>query len=125
MKRLLKLLLGKFYSKQEKADITALSSPSESATILASGKSSNDWTIVYTGIAPSDGYVTAVAKSNGSTGVIGINQNNTVATHSTSPWIGSVIQGYIPIKKGQSFTIGLSYMEDCYVRFVKRVGGGY
>ena len=114
LKSLLSLLLSKFYSKKDAAEIAALALPNSSGGI---GISITEGTNTY--IAPADGYINFITARNGGVNVFG----QCLQTNSY-PSTNRQAKAFVPISKGKKiiFEIG---GETISATFYKLVGGGY
>lgn len=114
LKSLLSLLLSKFYSKKDAAEIAALALPNHSDGIDIS---ITEGTNTY--IAPADGYINFITARNG-----GVNVYGQCLQTNSYPSTNRQAKAFVPISKGKKiiFEIG---GETITATFYKLVGGGY
>lgn len=113
LKSLLSLLLSKFYSKKDAAEIAALALPNHSDGINIS---ITEGTNTY--IAPADGYINFITARNG-----GVNVYGQCLQTNSYPSTNRQAKAFVPISKGKQiiFEIG---GETISATFYKLVGGG-
>lgn len=128
LKNILRLLLSKFYSKQESELVGHQAMPSSSSVaVQASPASVTDWTQVASYTAPTDGYISVrgLAQANGSVIqlIAGLNtQNPSISTTATSG--GQWPQTVMPVAKGRNIAIYCGQTSNITVFFNKTIGGG-
>lgn len=113
LKNILSLLLSKFYSKKDAAEIAALALPNHLDGIAIS---ITEGTNTY--IAPADGYINFVTARNG-----GVNVYGQCLQTNSYPSTNRQAKAFVPISKGKQiiFEIG---GETISATFYKLVGGG-
>lgn len=113
LKNILSLLLSKFYSKKDAAEIAALALPTHSVGIDIS---ITEGTNTY--IAPADGYINFITARNG-----GVNVYGQCLQTNSYPSTNRQAKAFVPISKGKIiiFEIG---GETISATFYKLVGGG-
>ena len=114
LKNVLSLLLSRFYSKKDAAEIAALALPNHLDGIAIS---ITEGTNTY--IAPADGYINFVTARNG-----GVNVYGQCLQTNSYPSTNRQAKAFVPISKGKQiiFEIG---GENISATFYKLVGGGY
>lgn len=114
LKNILSLLLSRFYSKKDAAEIAALALPNHLDGIAIS---ITEGTNTY--IAPADGYINFVTARNG-----GVNVYGQCLQTNSYPSTNRQAKAFVPISKGKQiiFEIG---GETISATFYKLVGGGY
>lgn len=114
LKNILSLLLSKFYSKQESAEISALALPNNvgGITISVTKGSTNKYT------APCDGYVGFITSNNGSVNVYG----QCLQTNSY-PSTNHQAKTFTPLSKGKQVIFDISG-DTVSATFHKLVGSG-
>jgi hypothetical protein len=113
LKNILSLLLSRFYSKKDAAEIAALALPNHLDGIAIS---ITEGTNTY--IAPADGYINFVTARNG-----GVNVYGQCLQTNSYPSTNRQAKAFVPISKGKQiiFEIG---GETISATFYKLVGGG-
>lgn len=113
LKNVLSLLLSKFYSKKDAAEIAALALPNNLDGIAIS---ITEGTNTY--IAPADGYINFVTARNG-----GVNVYGQCLQTNSYPSTNRQAKAFVPISKGKKiiFEIG---GETISATFYKLIGGG-
>lgn len=129
MKNILRLLLSKFYSKQENELVAHQAMPSANANgviILTPIKTIVDeWENVYTGIAPSDGYVTLNFQPSENYSLsLGSAQTPNIGFFSTPQRENDSVYVSCPVTKGQSFSMSARYAKNISCKLIKLIGGG-
>ncbi len=77
-------------------------------------------------IAVSDGYIWAAGRTSAIGGFLQVNsQAMQITTSGTSIGEGEVLNIFIPVSKGQGFTVYARSMNQIVVRLVRTIGGGY
>ncbi len=113
LKNVLSLLLSRFYSKKDAAEIAALALPNPSDGIAISiTEGANTY------IAPADGYINFITARNG-----GVNVYGQCLQTNSYPSTNRQAKAFVPISKGKKiiFEIG---GETISATFYKLVGGG-
>lgn len=125
LKKVLSLLLSKFYSKQESGEVAHQALPSTNGTYLFSNKSVSNWATVSTGVAPFDGFLVLNAKSDGT--------SNAAAMFVSTPCVKSMIvypfasaqcTTWAPIAKGEAWEVEGSESKQISLELCKTIGGG-
>lgn len=124
LKNVLSLLLSKFYSKQESELVGHQAMPSASNITLLSNAAVNDWGIISSGVAASDGYLVLSARNAGNAGAsISVNVEGVAWQSLFYPFIGAGSDTSIPIGKGDSWTLIGSCSDNITLRLYKTIGG--
>ena len=77
-------------------------------------------------IAVSDGYIWAAGRTSAIGGFLQVNsQAMQITTSGTSIGEGEILNIFIPVSKGQGFTVYARSMNQIVVRLVTTIGGGY
>lgn len=77
-------------------------------------------------IAVSDGYIWAAGRTSAIGGFLQVNsQAMQITTSGTSIGEGEMLNIFIPVSKGQGFTVYARSMNQIVVRLVRTIGGGY
>ena len=77
-------------------------------------------------IAVSDGYIWAAGRTSAIGGFLQVNsQAMQITTSGTSIGEGEMLNIFIPVYKGQGFTVYARSMNQIVVRLVRTIGGGY
>lgn len=124
LKNVLRLLLSKFYSKQESELVGHQAMPStQSVALTPTTTSISPWGSVYSGVAPTDGFacirfiattVTCIASA----------QTQNVNVFTTPQIAGDILMCSCPVAKGKGFTLCARDAKDIKCWFTKTIGGG-
>lgn len=124
LKRLLSLLLGKFYSKQESELVGHQAMPSGTSTTLLSNAAISDWGTVSSGVAAADGYLVLTARNAGNAGAsLSLTVGGVDRQSLTFPFIGGGSNAFAPIAKGDSWALIGSGSDLITLRLFKTIGG--
>lgn len=124
LENVLRLLLSKFYSKQESELVGHQAMPSTSAvTLTPTTTAITGWGAVYEGVAPTDGYA-AMRFTSASVDSIASAQTLNVNTFTTPQIVGDILMVACPIAKGQTFALCARGANDIQCWFTKTIGGG-
>lgn len=125
LKKVLSLLLSKFYSKQENELVGHQGFPATNFTTLLTNKSIDGWGTVAEGVAPYDGYLRLRSNPTG---------DATASLALITPALQSVIlypfgtaaniENWAPIAKGESWIITGSRSTNISLKLYKTIGGG-
>lgn len=130
LKKVLSLLLSKFYSKKESeavghqampsvANVNIPSDSANSINVTLDTTESNSWAryVYYT--APCDGYLHFQGRSNG--------ENSYIQCGATWGRSGSGVtsRGFMPIAKGQAAILSGTNMKEVAAVFVKSIGASW
>lgn len=123
LKRLLSLLLSKFYSKQESELVGHQAMPSTQNVELTPTTTSIDvWGAVYNGVAPTDGFAYMIFKADKAT-CIASAQSLNVSVFATPQVVGDILMCACPVAKGQVFTLYARQARNIECGFIKTIGG--
>lgn len=125
LKKVLSLLLSKFYSKKESALVGHQAMPSRSIVALNSAKTSIDnWGAVFEGVAPSDGFAAITVTASSDFCIISANSYE-IQVFSTPKVTGDVVRAVCPVSKGTAFLLSARNAKNITCEFIKTIGGGY
>lgn len=126
LKNVLSLLLSKFYSKKESAEVAHQSLPSTNSTYLFSNKSVSNWETVSTGVAPYDGFLVLNANGDGTSNSASIFVSTPcVRSMVTFPFPSAGCSTWAPIAKGEVWAVQGSNAKEISLELCKTIGGGY
>lgn len=128
LKETLSLLLSKFYSKQENALISNQALPLETSLIvIKENESATAWQEVCRYVAPTDGYINVFGrKQEGSDYFdLQVDLGSGVPKVVTGENFGSERAVILPMRKGATARVFLSFARDIGIVFIRSVGGGY
>lgn len=124
LKSLLRLLLSRFFSKQESELVGHQAMPSQAFVALTPSKTTvSDWSSVYQGVAPTDGYASATFKAT-SDFCLGSANAKYVVSFSSPKISGDIVTVSCPVAKGAPFSLAVRNATEITCLFVKTIGGG-
>lgn len=123
LKSLFGLLLSKFYSKKESELVGHQALPSNESITIFLNKSVDDWTTVQTGVAPFDGYLRLKAKATGNNSASVSILTPSVTTALVYPFATASSDTWLPVFKGQSWSIQGSQSTEITLNLFKTIGG--
>lgn len=125
LKQTIRLLLSKFYSKQENGTISNLSFPDEkSLTTIVDEQPVDKWGTVCTFTAPSSGYLLARGNKTPNAGRMNISIGCGSESISTGSESQNEISLFVPLRKGTFAKVYANSVKALTVQFFKSVGGG-
>lgn len=125
LKQLIQRLLD---SRTTPAEAGHASKPSSAVPVDYNPSASVDnWgPVLSNSTAVSDGYIWATGRTTSDKGFFQINtQALQITTTGTSNPGGEILNLFMPVSKGQPFSVYGRYLEQVTVRLVKTIGGGY
>lgn len=127
LKRLLSLLLGKFYSKQESELVGHQAMPSPSNTLITPSIKTEctTWSDAHIGIAPADGYLYVTGRTTNTDGFLQISSDTTEIAATTFGNTDKDIRLLFPFAKGQMMKVTAKSLKNIFLRFSSSIGGGY
>lgn len=125
LKNILRLLLSRFYSKNESELVGHQAMPSENKIVLTPEVlEASHWMDMLNATAVSDGYVVAQASSTAQNGFLAIRQNPNQTMVTGTGEVNQAPTLTLPISKGMSFTVLGDKVKNLSVWFVPIIGGG-
>lgn len=126
LKRLLSLLLGKFYSKQESELVGHQAMPSPSNTLITPSIKTEctTWSDAHIGIAPADGYLYVTGRTTNTDGFLQISSDTTEIAATTFGNTDKDIRLLFPFAKGQMMKVTAKSLKNIFLRFSSSIGGG-
>lgn len=101
-------------------------SPSESGVIvLSDGTSIGNWGSIYSGVAPTDGFVAVNAKSANTAAACVIDNAKGYSVGKLWGKAGAKIGLTLPFARGTKISVNGNDLSEITVRFIKTIGGGY
>lgn len=123
LKNILSFLLSKFYSKQESELVGHQAMPSQAFVALTPTNTTvSDWSSVYQGVAPTDGYASIALKAT-SDFCLGSANNDQMAAFSSPKIAGDIVKVSCPVSKGAAFSLAARNATEITCIFVKSIGG--
>lgn len=120
LKSLLQVLCGRFYSRQDSAEVAALALPSGQVVSTQTVTSSQ---IDQGVIAPCNGYATLYSDTGSATSIVlasgGVRQTTSFTVAGPSAWLGL----QVPVRKGANVAVR-SYPTTATIQFISLFGGG-
>ena len=120
LKSLLQVLCGRFYSRQNTAEVAALALPSGQVVSTQTVTSSQ---IDQGVIAPCNGYATLYSDTGSATSIVlasgGVRQTTSFTVAGPSAWLGL----QVPVRKGANVAVR-SYPTTATIQFISLFGGG-
>ena len=120
LKSLLQVLCGRFYSRQNSAEVAALALPSGQVVSTQTVTSSQ---IDQGVIAPCNGYATLYSDAGSATSIVlasgGVRQTTSFTVAGQSAWLGL----QVPVRKGANVAVR-SYPTTATIQFISLFGGG-
>lgn len=126
LKRLLSLLLGKFYSKQESELVGHQAMPSPSNTLITPSIKTEctTWSDAHIGIAPADGYLYVTGRTTNTDGFLQISSDTTEIAATTFGNTDKDIRLLFPFAKGQMMKVTAKSLKNIFLRFSSSIGRG-
>lgn len=127
LKNLMRLLLSKFYSKQESEAVGHQAMPSPSNTVITPSIKTEctTWSDAHIGIAPADGYLYVTGRTTNTDGFLQISSDTTEIAATTFGNTDKDIRLLFPLAKGQAMKVTAKSLKSIYLRFSSSIGGGY
>ena len=128
LKKLISLLLSKFFSKQEAALVGHQAMPHDGGTTITTTPTvvGSNWTTVASFTAPSDGYCFARIRPSAMFGFVQISAGegiNAVAATNTANE-GQWVHLTLAVSKGAPAKVQVSNVDNIVVKFFSIIGGG-
>ena len=100
--------------------------PSERGVIvLSDGTSIGNWGSIYSGVAPTDGFIAVNAKSANTAAACVIDNANGYSVGKLWGKAGAKIGLTLPFARGTKISVNGNDLSEITVRFIKSIGGGY